>query len=127
MTMKIGERAIIAEIQEKEKTREAFDKAKTENKSASLLTQKHPNLFSMEVAKILPGDELTLTLRYSEILVPNSGSYELVIPSATLSSSPMALSTPEPQSSTSSKTRTPERISSRSESAPVSIATSSRA
>lgn len=82
MTMKIGERTIIAEIQEKQQARKTFEKAKKENKSASLLTQKRPNVFSMEVARILPGDELTLTLRYSEILVPNSSLYELVIPTA---------------------------------------------
>jgi Ca-activated chloride channel family protein len=82
MTMQIGERTINAEIQEKEKARATFEKAKTENKSASLLTQKRPNLFSMEVTKILPGNELTLTLRYSEILVPHSNSYEFVIPTA---------------------------------------------
>lgn len=82
MTMKIGDRTIIAEIQEKQQARATFEKGKKENKSASLLTQKRPNLFSMEVARILPGDELTLTLRYSEILVPNSSLYELVIPTA---------------------------------------------
>lgn len=82
MTMKIGDRTIKAEIKEKKKAREAFEKAKKEKKSASLLTQKRPNVFSMEVATILPGDELTLTLNYSEILKPNSGDYEFLIPTA---------------------------------------------
>ena len=82
MTMKIGDRTIKAEIQEKQKARETFEKAKKEKKSASLLTQKRPNVFSMEVATILPGDELTLTLNYSEILKPNSGDYEFLIPTA---------------------------------------------
>ncbi len=82
MTMTIGDRTIVAEIQEKEKARATFEKAKSQNKSASLLTQKRPNVFSMEVARILPGDELSLTLRYSEILVPNSSTYEFVIPTA---------------------------------------------
>ncbi|MDA7868481.1 VIT domain-containing protein, partial [bacterium] len=82
MTMKIGDRTIKAEIQEKQKARETFEKAKKEKKSASLLTQKRPNVFSMEVATILPGDELTLTLNYSEILKPNSGDYEFLVPTA---------------------------------------------
>ncbi|MFT6861894.1 MAG: Ca-activated chloride channel family protein [Akkermansiaceae bacterium] len=82
MTMKIGERTIVAEIQEKAKARETFEQAKRENKSASLLTQKRPNVFAMEVAQILPGDMLTLTLSYSEIITPNSGTYEFLIPSA---------------------------------------------
>lgn len=82
MTMKIGERVIVAEIQEKTKARETFEKARKEKKSASLLTQKRPNLFTMEVARILPGDELTLTLHYSEIISPTSGTYEFLIPGA---------------------------------------------
>lgn len=82
MTMKIGERTIVAEIQEKKKARQTFEKAKRENKSASLLSQQRPNLFSMEVARVLPGDELTLTLNYSEFLAPNSSAYEFLIPTA---------------------------------------------
>ena len=82
MTMKIGERTIVAEIQEKAQARETFEQAKRENKSASLLTQKRPNVFAMEVAQILPGDMLTLTLSYSEIITPNAGTYEFIIPSA---------------------------------------------
>ncbi len=82
MTMTIGERTITAKIQEKEEARRIFEKAKREKKTASLLEQAKPNLFSMEVAQILPGDKLTLTLNYSETLVPNSSIYELVIPTA---------------------------------------------
>ena len=82
MLMKIGNRTIRAEIQEKTKARQTFEEAKKQKKSASLLTQKRPNLFSMEMATILPGDQLTLTLEYSEILKPNSGDYEFVIPTA---------------------------------------------
>lgn len=82
MTMKIGDRTIRAEIQEKTKARQAFEEAKQQKKSASLLTQKRPNVFSMEMATILPGDQLTLTLNYSEILKSNSGDYEFLIPTA---------------------------------------------
>ena len=82
MLMKIGNRTIRAEIQEKTKARQTFEEAKIQKKSASLLTQQRPTLFSMEMATILPGDQLTLTLEYSEILKPNSGDYEFVIPTA---------------------------------------------
>jgi len=36
----------------------------------------------MEVARIMPGDEVKLTLRYSELLVPVAGVYEFLIPTA---------------------------------------------
>lgn len=82
MTMQIGERTIEAKIERKKEAQKQFEQAKRENKSASLLSQKRPNIFQMEIARILPGDELKLTLRYSEILTPRKGEYEFVLPTA---------------------------------------------
>lgn len=82
MTMTIGDRTLIAKIDRKEEARKTFEKAKSENKSASLLSQRRPNVFQMEVARIMPGDEVKLTLRYSELLEPVEGRYEFVIPTA---------------------------------------------
>ncbi|MFK7851275.1 MAG: VIT domain-containing protein [Akkermansiaceae bacterium] len=82
MTMTIGNRTLTAKIDRKEEARKTFEKAKRENKSASLLSQQRPNLFQMEVARIMPGDEVKIALRYSELLVPTEGVYEFVIPTA---------------------------------------------
>jgi Ca-activated chloride channel family protein len=82
MTMQIGERVLTAKIDRREEARKTFEKAKSENKSASLLSQERPNVFQMEVARIMPGDEVKLTLRYSELLIPAEGVYEFVIPTA---------------------------------------------
>ena len=82
MTMKIGERVLEAKIERKEQARKKFEQAKSENKSASLLSQQRPNLFQMEVARIMPGDELVLELRYSELITPVDGTYEFVLPTA---------------------------------------------
>ena len=82
MTMTIGDRVLTAKIDRKEEARKTFEKAKSENKSASLLSQQRPNVFQMEVARIMPGDEVKLTLRYSELLVPTDGQYEFVLPTA---------------------------------------------
>lgn len=82
MTMTIGERVLTAKVETKEQARKTFEKAKSENKSASLLSQQRPNVFQMEVARIMPGDEVKLTLRYSQLLVPVSGVYEFLIPTA---------------------------------------------
>jgi hypothetical protein len=82
MTMTIGDRVLTAKIARKEEARKTFEKAKSENKSASLLSQQRPNVFQMEVARIMPGDEVKLTLRYTELLVPTDGQYEFVLPTA---------------------------------------------
>jgi Ca-activated chloride channel family protein len=80
LTMQIGERSIRAKIQEKEEAKKLFEAAKQAGKHAALLDQKRPNVFMMDVANILPGDEVALTLQYSELLVPDQGVYELVYP-----------------------------------------------
>jgi Ca-activated chloride channel family protein len=80
MTMHIGERRIVARIKEKQAAKQTFDAAKQAGKSASLLSQKRPNVFSMEVANIMPGDEVTVVLTYTEILSAEDGVYEFVFP-----------------------------------------------
>ena len=80
MTMTIGERVIRAQIKEKEQAKKTFEKAKKQGKNASLLERKRPNVFSMEVANILPGDTVDIELRYTELLVPTDGTYEFVYP-----------------------------------------------
>ena len=80
MKMTIGNRVIKAKIKEKEEARKTFEKAKKEGKNASLLEQKRPNVFSMEVANIMPGDTIEVELKYTELLVPENGTYEFVYP-----------------------------------------------
>ncbi len=80
MTMTIGERRIVAKIREKEEAKQVFDAAKEAGKSASLLSQKRPNVFSMAVANIMPGEEVTVALAYTEILTAEEGVYEFVYP-----------------------------------------------
>jgi len=80
MTMKIGEKIIHARVKEKEAAKQTFEAAKKQGKSASLLEQKRPNVFSMSVANILPGDVIEIELRYTELLVPTDGTYEFIYP-----------------------------------------------
>jgi Ca-activated chloride channel homolog len=80
MKMTIGERTIIAKIEEKKKAREDYEKAKAEGKSASLLEQQRPNVFQMNVANIMPGDEIKVEMQYTELLVPTDGVYEFAYP-----------------------------------------------
>ena len=80
MTMTIGERVIVAKVREKKEAKMIFEAAKNSGKSASLLSQKRPNVFSMAVANIMPGDEVTVALSYTEILTAEDGIYEFVYP-----------------------------------------------
>lgn len=80
MRMRIGNQVIVAKIKEREAAKKDFEKAKEEGKSASLLEENRPNVFSMKLANVMPQDEIEIELRYTELLVPTSGIYEVVYP-----------------------------------------------
>jgi Ca-activated chloride channel homolog len=80
MRMQIGDEIIVAKIKEREQAKQDFEKAKEEGKSASLLEQQRPNVFSMSLANIMPQEQVEIELRYTELLVPTDNVYELVFP-----------------------------------------------
>jgi Ca-activated chloride channel homolog len=80
LTMTVGNVRTVATIKERQQAAREFEAAKREGKSASLLEQSRPNVFSMKVANVLPGDSIAVELRYTELLVPTDGVYEFVYP-----------------------------------------------
>ena len=84
MRLTVGARTVEARIQERRQARAEYERAKAEGKSASLLEQQRPNVFTMEVSNVLPGDVVRVELRYTELLVPTDGVYELVYPTVVL-------------------------------------------
>ncbi|MBN1961005.1 MAG: VWA domain-containing protein [Deltaproteobacteria bacterium] len=80
MRMRIGERTIEAKIEQKVKARAEYEQAKRQGKRASLLEQERPNVFTMNVANIMPRDLIEVELDYSELLVPDNAIYEFVYP-----------------------------------------------
>jgi Ca-activated chloride channel family protein len=80
MRMKIGKRTIEAQIEERMKARQTYEQAKEAGKRTSLLEQQRPNVFTMNVANIMPGDRIEVELDYSELIVPTEGTYEFVYP-----------------------------------------------
>lgn len=80
MTMEIGNHRVTAKIKEREEAKQEFEQAKEEGKSASLLEQQRPNVFSMDVANIMPGDTVIIELHYSELIESTDGIYQFVFP-----------------------------------------------
>jgi len=80
MRMQIGNEIIVAKIKEREQAKKDFDQAKEEGKSASLLEEQRPNVFSMSLANVMPQEQVEIELRYTELLVPTDNVYELVFP-----------------------------------------------
>jgi Ca-activated chloride channel homolog len=80
MTVRLGDRVLNATIREKQRAKLEYEAAKKEGKTAALLDQHRPNVFQMNVANILPGDEVVVELRYTELLLPTDGRYRFVYP-----------------------------------------------
>ena len=80
LTMTVGEERVVAKIREREQARHEFTVAKQAGKNAALLEQQRPNVFTMEVANLMPGQRIDVELVYSELLVPTAGVYEFVYP-----------------------------------------------
>jgi Ca-activated chloride channel homolog len=80
LNVRLADRLITAQIREKQQARIDYDAAKKEGRTAALLEQHLPNVFQMNVANILPGDDVRVELRYTELLVPQAGNYQFVFP-----------------------------------------------
>ena len=80
LRMVIGERVIEAQIQEKQKARQTYEKAKKSGKKASLLEQERPNIFTMSVAHIGPHEEVQVQLEYQEDIRYQAGRFDLRFP-----------------------------------------------
>jgi len=80
LEVQLGERRVVARIREKAQARIDYEAAKKEGRTSALLEQQLPNVFQMNVANILPGDEVKVELRYTELLVPQAGDYQFVFP-----------------------------------------------
>ena len=80
MEMRAGDRTIVASIFRRHEARERYDDARERGVLASLLEQERPNLFRQSVANIRPGDTVRVTLRYTQALPYEEGSYRFVYP-----------------------------------------------
>ncbi len=80
MTVRLQDRLLTARLREKQQAKQEYETAKSEGKTAALLEQQRPNVFEMNVANILPNDEVVVELRYTELLSPRDMLYSFVFP-----------------------------------------------
>jgi len=69
LTMKVGERLIVGEIQEKQQAKKTYQKAKISGKKASLVEQHRPNLFTNSVANIGPYETVEIIIEYQQDVI----------------------------------------------------------
>ncbi len=80
LSVRLADRLVTAKIKERLQARVDYEAASKAGKTAALLEQHLPNVFQMNVANILPGDDVKVELRYTELLVPDAGNYQFVFP-----------------------------------------------
>ncbi len=80
MQMRVGTELINAQIEKKAKARKTYETAKRDGKAAALLEQQRPNMFTQEIANLMPGAPVVITIRYSQTVPRVDGAYELRVP-----------------------------------------------
>ncbi|WP_170464677.1 VIT and vWA domain-containing protein [Ruegeria arenilitoris] len=80
MEMQVGEEVVAAQIQRKAEAEQTFKYAEQEGKAAALLTQHRPNMFTQNIANLMPGRPISVTLNYVQPVPKIDGAYELVLP-----------------------------------------------
>lgn len=80
MEMQVGDERVTAKIAKRQTARQTFERAKREGKSAALLEQQRPNMFTQDIANLMPGQPVTITITYSQAVPRIDAAYELRIP-----------------------------------------------
>ena len=80
LRMKIGDRFIEGEIQEKVEAEKTYQKAKKSGQKASLVSSSRANIFKTKVANIAPGELIIIEIRYHDTLTLQYDKYYLRIP-----------------------------------------------
>ncbi|MCK5359225.1 MAG: marine proteobacterial sortase target protein, partial [Gammaproteobacteria bacterium] len=80
MTLKIGERVIQGEVQEKREAKKNYEKAKKSGRQASLVEAERRNLFTLSVANIAPGQIVEVELVYLQVVDYRQGEFSLRLP-----------------------------------------------
>ena len=80
MVMEVGGERIRAQIQEVHQAEATFAKAKSEGRAAALLKEHRPNMFTQDIANLMPNLPIKTTLRYVQSVPKVDGEHELVVP-----------------------------------------------
>ncbi|HRQ63731.1 MAG TPA: VIT domain-containing protein [Xanthomonadaceae bacterium] len=80
LSLRVGDRVVRADLQTREQAQKRYEEARESGRTATLLEQRDADVVQLSVANILPGDDIEVELRYSELLVPEAGRYRFFFP-----------------------------------------------
>ena len=82
MKLIIGKRVIEAEIHEKRQAQQIYNTAKSQGLTASIVKQYRPNLFTTDVANIMPNEKIQVEITYQQTLKYDAGHIDFRLPLA---------------------------------------------
>ncbi len=80
LTMQVGARRIVGVIKRREDARGVYEQAVAEGKTAGLLEQERPNIFTQSVGNIPPRGTVVMEFSYVDVLPYDLGTYEFHFP-----------------------------------------------
>lgn len=80
MTMEIGDRRLVGALLKRADARAVYEQAKHDGKTATILDQERPNIFTQTVGNLPPGTEVRVRISYVERLAYDRGAYEFHLP-----------------------------------------------
>ena len=80
MTIRVGDRTVKGKIKRREEARAIYEAARDSGRTAALLDQERPNIFTQAVANIRPHEKVTVIIQYVETLKYENGAYDFVFP-----------------------------------------------
>ena len=80
MNIYIGNRLIKGHVYQKQTAEEIYETAIEEGRTAGLLVQERPNVFTQQLGNILPGDSITVEITYIAPVRRYENEFEIVFP-----------------------------------------------
>lgn len=80
LVVRVGDRIIEGEIQERAAARATFEQARAEGRRAGLVEQERPNLFTTSVTNIGPGEEIEVRIGFQQPVRYDDGRFSLRFP-----------------------------------------------
>jgi Ca-activated chloride channel family protein len=78
--MKIGKRKVEAELKKREEAKREYEEAVSQGHHGALLEQERPNIFTMKVGGIEPGENISVEVSYVQRVSWQAGGGRFVIP-----------------------------------------------
>src|SRR6266571_5996115 len=80
LKMVIGERIVVADIENRKKARELYEQAKAAGQKTALMEQERPNIFTNSVANIGPHETIVVQIEYQEPVHQSGDEFSLRVP-----------------------------------------------